>query len=677
MSEELQLALLGNVEVRRDGVSVTGFRSYKAQALLYYLAVTGCPHTRPALAGLLWGEMPEAKALTNLRQTLTNLRHLVGSHLTISRGEIAFNRDRPYWLDVEDFEALAAGASAEMGVAAWREAVELYRGDFLEDFYVRNALEFEEWALAQQARLRELAVQALQGLALNYTRQGDAGRATAITYTSRLLALEPWREEAHQGLMLLLAQGGQRGAALAQFETCRQVLAQELGVEPGPETRTLYQRIRDGELNGFYPSLVPTQIPSPSTPRLPAFLDSGAEPKEIEGSIFVGRKRELARLDGFLEKALRGRGVVSFVTGEAGQGKTSLLKAFSRQAQAARSELIVASGACNVYTGQGDPFLPFRDILGMLTGDVEALWASGTISRAHALRLWSLLPHAAQALVEHGPNLIDTFVVGGALERRAVACAPDGADWLDRLQELRANREAGSGGGSPDQSRLFAEYSVVLGALAQGQPLLLILDDLHWADLSSISLLSYLARRLAEAPILIVAAYRPEEVAHPSISSGQGGQHPLADVLSEFKRYLGDVWVDLDQVGPAQGREFVDAFLDTQPNRLSEEFRQRLTRTTGGHPLFTIELLRDLEERGDLRQDEAGLWVAELNLVGDVLPVRVEGVIEKRIGRLDPELREALVIASVEGEEFTAEVIAKVQDSDPRDVAWRFGGGLN
>ena len=93
-------------------------------------------------------------------------------------------------------------------------------------------------------------MQALYTLAAYYTGQGEAGRAAGINYTTRLLALVPWREGAHQDLMRLLAGSGQRGAALAQYETCRRVLAKELDVEPGRETTALYERIRDGDLNG-------------------------------------------------------------------------------------------------------------------------------------------------------------------------------------------------------------------------------------------------------------------------------------------------------------------------------------------------------------------------------------------------------------------------------------------
>jgi DNA-binding SARP family transcriptional activator/predicted ATPase len=679
MECELHLTLLGNPEVRRDGDLIDGFRSGKAQALLYYLAATGRPHARPALSGLLWGEAPEDKARRNLRQTLSNLRHLVGPHLDITRQAVAFNRHSPYRLDVECFESLATGASPDEHVERLCEAVDLYRGDFLEGFYVRQAPAFEEWALAQRARLRELALSALHSLAVYYTQEGRAGHSAALDYTTRLLALEPWREEAHRGLMLLLALGGQRSAALAQYKTCRQALAEELGVEPGPETTAIYERIRDGELSELRPVEVGVQsLPSPE-PHLPAFLDGGAEPTEEKGVVFVGRKRELAKLEGLLERALAGGVGVAYVVGEAGQGKTSLLDVFARQAREAWPELIVASGTCDVYAGLGDPYLPFRDVLAMLTGDVESRWASGAITRDHALRLWELIPYSVHALVAHGPDLIDSLVPGEALERRALSYTLDSAtDWLDELKALRASRASGGGRG-PDQSHLFEAYAAVLDALAGQGPLLLILDDLHWADLSSISLLSFLGRRLAASPVLIVGAYRLEDVtqAYPSTGSGQAGQHPLQAVLSEFKRRFGDIWVDLDQAGGVEGRGFVDAFLDTEPNRLGEAFRQLLTRATGGHPLFTVELLRDMQERGDVRQDETGRWVAGPSLDWDAVPARVEGVIETRIGRLDLDLRDALTVASVEGEVFTAEVVARVQGLDEAATRRFFGDELD
>ena len=244
----LRLTLLGGLQITRgpagDEAPVRGFVSAKAQALLCYLAVTGRPHFREALAGLLWGEMPDEDARANLRQALANLRRLVGPHLTISRETVAFDRASPYWLDVERFEAHLHEAAATAAGAAGRlrAAVELYGGDFLEGFAVRDAPAFEEWLAAQRERLRHGALQALHELAVYHTDRADY--AVAATDLRRLLELDPWREDAHRQLMLLLARGGQRDAALAQYETCRRLLLDELGLEPSAETRALAEQIR-------------------------------------------------------------------------------------------------------------------------------------------------------------------------------------------------------------------------------------------------------------------------------------------------------------------------------------------------------------------------------------------------------------------------------------------------
>jgi len=670
MAQELQLALLGNVEIRKDGVPIAAFSSGKALALLCYLAVTGRPHLRPALAGLLWGEMPEESAQHNLRKALTFLRATVGAHLSITRQAVAFHRGSPYWLDVQAFEAHLDEHARGAPVQCLEQALALYRGDFLEGFYVRQAPEFEAWMAAQRARLRELALQALHALSTHHSGRGAAGLETGIHYATRLLAMEPWREEGHRQLMLLLAASGQRGAALAQFEVCRRVLAEELGVEPGAETTSLYHDIRDGAVRPgalvvAAPGERPGQQPSPGAP-LPPFLAAGALPPDRHPPL-IARQRELDKLDALLRAALGGQGRVAFVTGEAGVGKTFLIQEFARRAQESHADLVVAGGNCDAYGGIGDPYLPFREIMALLTGDVEGRWAAGTLGTEPARRLWQLIPLAAQALATDGANLVDIFVPGPALVARARAVAPRGAPWLDRLEALASPQAAGRAQAGLPQAALFEQYAQVLSALAQGRPLLLLVDDLQWADGGSLSLLFHLGRRLASmgarrpamggsagARILIVGAYRPGDLA----LGRDGREHPLRPVIGEFARAFGEMEIDLEQ---SEGRAFVDALLDAEPNQLGAGFRRALYRHTEGNPLFTVELLRAMQARGDLVQDEGGRWVEGRALDWQSLPARVEGIIGERVSRLPAAALETLRVASVEGEEFTAEVAARVR----------------
>ena len=668
----LSVRLFGPVEVTLDGEVVTAFKSDKARALLAYLVVEAeRPHRREKLAGLLWPEWPEQAARGNLRRVLSNLRLVISDHaatppfLHISSQMIQFNNASDAWVDVTAFtDLLEAKGDLQQLIGQLEEAVGLYRGDFLEGFSIPDSAAFEEWALLNRERFRRLVMVALHRLARCYEQRSDY--ESAMRHAWRQVELEPWQEEGHQQVMRLLALSGQRSAALAQYETCRRLLAEELGVEPAEETTRLYEQIRDGELSR---GAEERRGRGEFVAAPPAFLTSAPPPPSTPAP-FVARERELAQLGRFLDLALAGQGRVVFVTGEAGSGKTALVQEFTRRAQEAHPDLLVASGNCNAHTGIGDPYLPFREILGLLTGDVESRWTAGTITRDHARRLWNTLPLAAQTLVEAGPNLIDTFVPGTALVERAVACAPGGAAWLTRLYELVERKPTGPSAPGPPQADLFEQYSQVLRTLARQAPLVLIVDDLQWADLGSISLLFHLGRQLASSRILIVGAYRPEEVA----LGRDGKRHPLEPVVNEFQRDFGDIAVNLDQ---AEGRELVEAFLDTEPNRLGLPFREMLYRQTRGHPLFTVELLRGMQERGDLVHDPEGRWAEGPALDWETLPARVEAVIAERMGRLPEPLQEALRVASVEGEVFTAEVVAQIQAADEQEIIRRLSGELS
>jgi DNA-binding SARP family transcriptional activator/predicted ATPase len=661
MEETTRVRLLGVVQVERDGKPVHGFRSRKALALLGYLAVQDQPVSRERLMDLLWEDKAEAQGRNNLSWVLSKISSLLPDLLHADRQTVQFQPTVPYWLDIEAFEEL----EAEGDFAALTSAVELYRGEFLEGLCFEGCAEFELWAVGERERWRQRAISMLRALVAHHSRQGECDEG--VRFARRALALEPWREEMHCEVMQLLAWSGQRGAALAQYETCRQALADELGVEPAAETTLLYQQIRDGEL----------ETPAPP----PAFLDEEAADEKhplVERPVFVARERELAQLDGFLHKALNGQGQVVFVTGDAGQGKTALIREFARRAQAAHPSLVVDSGNGNAHTGLGDPYLPFREILSLLTGDVESRWAAGAMSSDQARRLWHTFPLTTQALVEAAPDLIDLFVPGVALVKRAMAFTLDRAGWLPRLRELVERRAALPPDPNLQQSALFEQYTQVVRALAQQRPLLLVLDDLQWADGGSTSLLFHLGKRVEGSRVLIVGAYRPEEVAlgrgGPSTGSGPWKRHPLEPVVNEFKRHFGDIVANLGQAGD---RRFVGALLDTEPNRLSDTFRETLYRQTRGHPLFTVELLRGMQERGDLIQDQRGQWTEGPTLDWEKLPARVEAVIAERIGRLPQRLQDTLTVASVEGETFTAEVLARARGVDEQEVVARLSGELD
>ena len=673
---QLSLSLLGSFQATLDGQPVMGFKSNKVRALLAYLAVEADrPHRRERLAGLFWPDWPDRDALSNLRYSLSDLRRAIEDHaaeppfLLITRDSLQFNRGSDCWIDVTAFvEGVGADKNLPEYLDQLEKTVDLYRGGFLEGFSLDDSPAFEEWTLLTRVRLARQASSALHTLAESYEELGDYEQAQSYAY--RQLELEPWDETAHQQLMRALALRSQRSAALAQYEACREVLANELGVEPAEQTRELYRQIRDGELTEKKPS---QSIQNDPGVKPPVFLTGDASIEETP--VFVARTREFTKLDEQLNSALSGKGGVVFVTGEAGSGKTSLIQEFTRRAQETYSDLLVANGNCNAYTGIGDPFLPFREILEFLTGDVESRWAAGAITREHALRLWGKMPIVAQALVEVGPDLIDTFIQRVALLERARSSVTERQGWLSRLDAFLDRKPVTVLSASAlHQVNLFEQYTKVLHALQEHNPLLLVIDDLQWADAGSINLLFHLGRCLANRRILILGSYRSEEVA----LGREGMRHPLEPLVNEFRRSFGDILVNLGQaLGQDEGQEFIDSLLDSEPNQLDKSFREMLYHQTLGHPLFTVELLRGLQERGDIFKAPEGYWVTGPSLDWETLPARVEAAIQERISRLPKTMQKALEVACIEGELFTAEVVARVHGIDEQEILGYLSGDLD
>jgi len=287
------LRLFGGCEFRHAD-SIVRLETIKTSALLAYLALQRVPQPRHKLIGLLWSNLPEASARANLRHALWHLRSVFCSPdrpslILTEQQTVAFNPAVPYSLDVEEFllrlkreaELTSDATHPDHRATLLREAIDLYGGDLLEGFYVDDAPAFEEWLLVERERLRAQAVDALHRLVAYYVGWGEYD--TGLYYARRLLEMEPWLEEAHRQMMRLHALSGQRSAALAQYETCRRVLAEELNAEPSPETQALKESIRVSakEIRQPRASASARHLPPQATP-------------------FVGRAEELTRLAALL-----------------------------------------------------------------------------------------------------------------------------------------------------------------------------------------------------------------------------------------------------------------------------------------------------------------------------------------------------------------------------------------
>jgi DNA-binding SARP family transcriptional activator len=254
-SPRLRITTLGGLAIERDGAPVPNWGRRKAEALLAYLACTGRSHLRAALADLLWDDLPPDRVRANFRTVLVSLREIAGSLLRIDRQSVALPPSAGIWIDAAELEGLlhpAAGHAAigeplsPKAVTDLMRGLSLYRGDFLQGFTLRDGRGFEDWALAEQERLRRLVGAAHRRLIAHFRQHGDF--AAGIEQASRLVRLDPLHEESHRQLMWLLAADGQRRAALAQYDACRRLLADEIGVDPEGETVALHRRLLAGDL---------------------------------------------------------------------------------------------------------------------------------------------------------------------------------------------------------------------------------------------------------------------------------------------------------------------------------------------------------------------------------------------------------------------------------------------
>jgi predicted ATPase/DNA-binding SARP family transcriptional activator len=409
--ERLSVALFGPPQVIRAGRPLAGFESNKVWALLAYLIVEADrPHQRDALAGLLWPDQPDPVARHNLRQALANLRQVIGDahatppYLLITRATIQFNAASEYDLDVSTLVAhLDVGArhahqqpeSCAICARQRRHAVALYRGSFLDQFFVHDSVTFYEWICLKREYFQHRVLDALELLVGYYQRRGEYADATSMA--RRVLEIDPLREAAQRDLMRLLAVSGQRSAALAQYERCRRVLQEELGIGPETETIALYQRISDGTLSAR------------DLPALPAPILQLPRDLPVPSAQLIGRAAALAML---VARLRQGSPRLLTLTGPPGIGKTRMVLEIARALQGDFDD-----GVCLVALA------PIRDPTLVAPAIVQALSLKPNGEQPAVDLLKSYLSDKALLLV------LDNF-------EQVIAAAPVVAELLDAGSQL-------------------------------------------------------------------------------------------------------------------------------------------------------------------------------------------------------------------------------------------------
>ena len=603
MATDLGLALLGPPVVRRDGAPVT-FDTRKATALLALLAVTGREHSREQLADLLWPEADSTKGRASLRRTLSVTAAAMGDGLIISRAAVALE-PAMVRVDVREFRALIGRPDA----ASLEQAVQLYRGDFLAGFTLRGCPDFEEWQASVSEELRQALARGLQRLVAAYIADGALDLAAG--QARRWLQLDPLHEPAHQAIIRLHGWAGQRSAAMRQYRSLVRVLDRDLAVRPLPETTRLYDDVRAGRLGPppVAPPPAPASSPTPASP--PATLAespaaAGTVPEPVAGEPdgsppaapltwpLVGRTAELATLRAAWQATGR-HGRVVAVVGQAGSGKTRLITEL--RAEAAEAGATVLAARCH----DGETGLPF-----MLAADLLRT----------ALAIRPDLPETLPA---------QTAAMAGRLVPALAASQPDSAaPALDSPVAV---------------TRLYAAIADTLRAAADGtdagRPGIVAVEDVHWADGSSLGLLAYLVRRLADWPLLLVLSWQPEQA---------GRLRVLRTALGEA---AGQSMGETVEPGPL-GPEAIGTLLsqDGMP-RIDVT---RLLAETHGLPMLVHEYVEALRTAGEPGEGQADWWP----------PASVKDLLRTRLQAVSEPARQMLTAAAVLGSDNDADLLRAV-----------------
>ena len=265
----LEIRLLGGFDLKVNSQDLNDLGSRKAEAILVYLAMRGGMCNRNVLATLFWPENPESQAMTSLRVALSLLHRELKDYLEVTHDVIGMKPGANVYLDVTDLEGKLECGEVE-------QALDVYQGDFLQGFHIRDCLEFEDWCRLQQERVNKLVTNGLHAAISQAIETEDFQQGQA--FARRLLEIDPLDEQAHRKCMLLYVLDGQRAHAVEQYEKCKDILQAELGVEPSQETQSLYMQILKGAKPRSDTALISVfNLPVPQTS-------------------FIGRERELAQI---------------------------------------------------------------------------------------------------------------------------------------------------------------------------------------------------------------------------------------------------------------------------------------------------------------------------------------------------------------------------------------------
>lgn len=431
-----------------------------------------------------------------------------------------------------------------------------------------------------------------------------------------------------------------------QISTVR-LLAEVFGLPPGsPEFAEFFQaaEFEAGQSTEPAPS-----VRSASVGETIAQETDGAERNFVP----EGREPHLQQLREAVARAVSGVPQVTLVHAEPGTGKSWLIEEMCREAVERYHDLVVFWGECVGRFEMADPYHPIRQVLDIAMGGIPLASPQQLISMRNRDRLTARVPLAIGALLDQGPGLIDRLVSAQTLIERAAefGTAPTVRKALPTMTQLPFAAR-------PDSSGPIEAFSHVVMAIAAGGPVILVIEDVHWADEGTCEMLAHLVQSIQQhrVPLLLICSYRPADL----VSNDILHSHPFHTLRQQVVELHPEAEIDLGTaIGGAAGQAFIDGYIARRQTRLPASFRASLFAQTGGMPLFVDSMLRLFRQEGVIAEGEDGA----LELAGEPvlreLPREIDAVFTEQVERIPPDMQRVLAWASVQEGAIVAEALLR------------------
>ncbi len=614
---------LGGVKIFCERQILTGFATQKSLGLLCYILDNHPdPVSRDKLMAIFWGETPEDQARYNLRFALWNIRKAAkireeeADLLLTSRNFCQINPEYKVFIDANEFASFKQSYDARERIPHLEKVLDLYKGPFLDGFTLRNLPDWEEWLANRRETLHQTFINYSLEFGEHLLKTGDAEKAVNVYL--KVLSFDAFNEGAHLGLIRAYADQSRFPAALRQFEIYTEALKRGYKVAPNPEIIKLCESIRNRTYKPSHQQNIEIiNLSEPLTPsreiisdtELESLAEDAVKPsvaidKDLSLIPFIGRTQELEKLSNIIQELSKGRGMVLIITGEMGIGKTRL----------------------------------FKELMKMVTDDFF-------VGYGEAQETEGSFPYE---------SLLQIFESFGSNNR----LPPELKNELNELSQLRYNiGEIGL----PTQklNERLLRWTI---NLTQQAPVIIAIDDLHWATESLLTTFTSLAQETKRRPILLIGIYRTYETQ---------SEKTLGGILINLARTGRLYRIDLSELSLDETSKLIYTVANEVIDKFKSEEIERLCRFCEGIPLYAIEIAGFLQEgftefmRSPRLEDQPDFSISTEK---PLVPPLMLKIADFKLQSLQPEVRELIKVTSLLLGDFSLNLLNKLSKFDQEQL---------